>query len=805
MNKIFDHKLPLEERIDYLLKEMTIEEKVGLLPARQAAIPRLDIGEYSVGAEGAHGLLVRRYYDQWPGGKSTVFPQPIGMSCTFDKNLLGRVGDVISTEARIWYEKDNRTKWLTLWFPTIDMERDPRWGRNEEAYGEDPHLAGKLAAALIRGVQGNHPYYLKASCAPKHFYGNNVEKDRGSTSTNISERLKHEYYLKVFKYAFVEGRAHSLMTAYNEINGVPCIANPENVTIVKGEWGCDGHIVSDGDDLLQTITLHKYCETPAQAIALALKNGVDCFPEQKTENVTNAALDALKEGLLTVEDIDRAVANTLRTRFRLGQFDPDSVNPYSKIKHDRLCGHEHSAVALETSKKAVVLLKNDGILPLDAKKCGKILMLGDLAEANFADWYSGKPPHVTTPFNAIRKKTSKSRVKAMKTHDLCVIFNEVEKAWLRIDEKGAVTFDGDEDTRAVFEEIDWGFNAVSYRDGTSGKYLNLANDPQREGEFILACTSEVVWGWFTMEQFMRDEITGKFLGHGQTFGNRYNEEDNKKIKNLVKSLRSDILTNAMAPIKYEAERSDTVILALGNHPLINGRECYDRPSINFPKRWKKIIDSVCSVNKNVVLMLIAGYPYAFPKEEKSFRAVLYTAHGEQDVGAALADVVFGDYNPAGRTSMTWYQSEKDLPDINDYDIINNPRTYMYFDKPVQYPFGHGLSYTTFDYSDLKIEKNDDGHTVSCKVKNTGELAGDEVVQLYVTLNETPVKAPVKMLCGFERVHFEAGESKTIIFAVPPEDTALYDEEAAAFSIKPKTVTFTIGASSKDIRLKGDSL
>ncbi|MCL2627321.1 MAG: glycoside hydrolase family 3 C-terminal domain-containing protein [Oscillospiraceae bacterium] len=800
MNPIFDHTLPLEERVKYLLEQMTLEEKVGLLPAKQAAIPRLDIGEYLVGAEGAHGLLVRTYYEQWPGGNSTVFPQPIGMSCTWDKDLLFRIGDVISTEARIWYEKHEHRQWLTLWFPTIDMERDPRWGRNEEAYGEDPHLAGKLAASLIRGVQGDHPYYLKTSCAPKHFYGNNVEKNRGSTSTNLTERLKHEYYLKVFKYAFVEGRAHSLMTAYNEINGVPCIGNPENLTLVKGEWGCDGHIVSDGDDLLQTITLHKYCETPAQAITLALKNGVDCFPEQKTENVTNAALDAVKEGLLTEEDIDRAVGNTLRSRFRLGQFDPDKVNPYSKISKDKLCGTEHSAVALEAAQKAVVLLKNDGMLPLNAKGRGGILMLGDLAENNLPDWYSGKPPHVVTPLSAIRKKTSKSKVKALGVHDLCVLYSNSNDAWLRVGEKGTVSFDGDEDTRSVFEEIDWGFNAVSYRDVETKKYLNLINDPNNEGGFTLACTADAVWGWFTMEQFMRDEITGKLLPNSHTFGTRYKPEECEKIDALMTNLRSDIITNAMAPIIHEAKKTETVIITLGNHPLINGRECFDRPSINFPKRWERLINSVCDVNDNVILVLIAGYPYAFPKFENLFRAILYTAHGEQDVGSGLADVIFGDYNPAGRTSMTWYLSENDLPDINDYDIINKPRTYMYFEKPVQFPFGHGLSYTTFEYSNLKATPKGEGYAVTCDVTNIGKADGDEVVQLYLTLLGTPIKAPVRRLCGFERINLQKGETKSVAFEVSNEYTNLYDEEGGAFTVKPQSIIFAAGASSKDIRV-----
>ncbi|MDR2599799.1 MAG: glycoside hydrolase family 3 C-terminal domain-containing protein [Oscillospiraceae bacterium] len=794
MSTVYDHTQPLDIRVKELVSQMKLDEKLGLLPAKQEAIPRLNIKAYNVCAEGAHGLLVRSFYDQWPHGNSTVFPQPIGLSNTWDKDLLHRVGDVIGTEARVWYEKEDRLRWLTLWFPTIDMERDPRWGRNEEAYGEDPHLAGKLAAALIRGVQGDHPFYLKAACAPKHFYGNNVEKDRLSTSTNISERIKHEYYLRVFKYAFLEGKAVSIMTAYNEINGIPCIANPENISILRDEWGLSGYIVSDGDDLLQTITHHKYCETPGEAIALAIKAGVDCFPEQKAENVIDAAKQALEKGLLTEDDIDRAVSNTLKTRFRLGQFDPDKECPYTSITEDRLCCDEFSAVALEASHKSVVLLENDGILPLDPEKCGKVLVIGNLAEENLPDWYSGKPPHKVSPLDAIRKTLPKNKVSYVNTNDLCVIFNKNSSGWLRED-KGVIYFDGTEESRTVFEEIDWGFNSVSYRNPKTGKYLNLVDD------FTLGCTSDHVWGWFTMELFFRDENTGQFLPHSNAFGNRYREEDRAKVDTLATHLRCERITNGLALAVGEAKKCNTVVLVLGNHPLINGRECFDRPAITFPTRWKEMIKKVSEANPNVILSLIAGYPFAFPFEAKYLRATMFTSHGEQDVGTAVADVIFGKYNPGGRLSMTWYLSEKDLPNINNYDIIKSPRTYMYFKKPVQFPFGHGLSYTTFEYSNLEVDKQDDGYEVFCTVKNAGDFDGDEVVQLYATLNGVPVKAPIKTLCGFERINLAKGEDRTVAFFVPHEELKLYDEKKSEFAIEPMSVTFHIGASSDDIRLK----
>jgi len=789
----FDHTLPLETRVSDLISRMRPEEKLGFLPARQKAVPRLGVDAYNVGGEGAHGLLVRRGYEQRPSGESTVFPQPIGLSCTWDKDLMRRVGTVIGDEARVWYKKDGGSHWLTLWFPTIDMERDPRWGRTEEAYGEDPFLAGQLAAALIRGVRGDDPYYVKATCAPKHFFGNNTEKNRLSSSTDISERVKHEYYLRVFKYAFTEGGALSLMTAYNEINGVPCIVIPEILSVVKGEWGCEGFIVCDGDDLIQTVTHHHYCETSAEAVALALKAGVDCFPDQVDEKVEAAATEAYSKGLFTDEELDRALTNIMRIRFRLGQFDPPGLCPYDAIPEDRLCCEEHSAIALEAAKKGVVLLKNDGILPLDPAGCGNVLVLGDLAESNMADWYSGRPPHTIAPLDAIRAALPAGAVNTVRTHDTCAIFNDREGGWLRVGGDGAVTFDGSAETRSVFEEIDWGFGSVSYLDLKTGKYLNVSADCS------LGCTASDVWGWFTMELFFRDEDTGRFVPHGGTFNDRFNDEEKGIIDSLLRDLRRETLSDGITQAVNAASKADTVLLVLGNHPLINGREGFDRPDIAFPRRWTGLIGRLYEVNRNIILTLIAGYPYAFPEEEKLIRAAIYTAHGEQYAGAAVADTLFGGNNPAGRLSMTWYKSAADLPDIDDYDIINNPRTYMYFEKPVQYPFGHGLSYTEFDYTGLSISREAGGYTVSCCVRNTGARAGEEVAQLYATPEGVPVKAPIRRLCGFERLRLEPGEAASVLFRIPDDELRLYDEKTGAFSLTADRVRFSAGASSDDIR------
>ncbi|MDR0293215.1 MAG: glycoside hydrolase family 3 C-terminal domain-containing protein, partial [Oscillospiraceae bacterium] len=567
-----DPARPLDERVADLVGRLTVEEKIHLLPTRQQAVPRLSVPAYSVGGEAAHGLVDRG------GGTATVFPQPIGLSCTWDTGLMERIGGVIGDESRIYYDRDRRSHWLTPWFPTIDMERDPRWGRTEEAYGEDPFLAGKLAAALIRGAQGGGPQrpsgsgcdkteppsrtpYLKIACAPKHFYGNNVEENRCAASTDISERVKRDYYLRVFQYAFTEGGAVSLMTAYNEINGVPCIVNPEVNEIVKGEWGCEGFVVCDGGDFSQTVTHHHYCETHAQSIALGLKAGLDCFTD-KENLVAAAAADALAQGLIDEADIDRAVFNSLRIRFRLGQFDPDALCPYSSVSPQRLCCGEFTETALEAARKAVVLLKNDGILPLDPKTCGKVLLVGDLAEENMPDWYSGNPPSSVTPLQAVRDALPEGSVEYVRTHGLCVIFNDGAGGYLRVDGNGGVFYDGDGDTRSVFEEFDYGFTSAAYRDVKTGRFLSVHTDG------TLQCVSEKVWGWFTYELFFRDGDTGRFLPHGQTFRDGLSEENKAVVDTLMGHLRRETLTGGLSRAVEAAARCDTVIAVLGNHTLV---------------------------------------------------------------------------------------------------------------------------------------------------------------------------------------------------------------------------------------------
>ncbi|GHU03219.1 glucan 1,4-alpha-glucosidase [Spirochaetia bacterium] len=807
MHAFQDTALALEDRVNDLLGCLTAEEKIGWLPSRQKAVERLGIDGYHAGQEGAHGVVDRS------GGKATVFPQPQGLSFTWDTELMRGIGEVIGDEARGFYDAVNHRSFLHLFFPTIDMERDPRWGRNEEAYGEDPFLAGKLSAALIRGVQGEDPFYVKAVATPKHFYANNFERDRSFTSSVISERLKHEYYLRVFGYAFEEGKALSVMTAYNQINGVPGMLNGELNTVLRDKWGCEGSFVTDGGAFKQIVTEHRYFETHAESLAAALKAGIDVFLDE-AELVEQSAREALERGLITMGDIDNAIGHTLRVRFRLGQFDVDGDNsgaaktPYAGITKAVICSEQHSRIAKKAAEEAVVLLKNDGLLPLNREKTKTIAVIGQLGGENMPDWYSGYPPYEVTPLEGMEKAFPNSKVLYADGCDTCAFYSEKAGKWLRALPDGSVALNGGEADRAVFRVSEWGYGGFVFREQKSGKYLTTTEDG------TLACTADAPWGWFVRELFFCEKdrfLPDARIGSGTEIGvamRRGNSVYNKPYKDGAVEKVNEVLTqlaivrlkDGLAEAAETAKGADAAVVVVGNHTLIGARECIDRETLDLPERMASLVARTAEANPRTTLCLIAGGPYTLAAQEKIVPVVLYTAHGAQEIGSAIGGALAGDFSPAGRLSMTWYADTKDFPDINDYDIIKNKRTYLYYDKPVLHPFGYGLSYTAFSYSGFSLSLGADGIEARFTVKNTGQRAGDEVPQLYFASSRRDLDRPLKQLCGFERVHLAAGEEKQLVFQAPFTALAYYDEQSGGLLADKAEYRFMVGASSEDIRL-----
>jgi len=786
-----DPDLPLEERVHDLVSRLTLDEKIELMCQYQTEVPRLGVQKYKHGTEGAHGVA-------WLG-EATVFPQNTGLACTWNPELMREIGSVIAEEARVYYQRDRAINGLTIWAPTVDLERDPRWGRTEEAYGEDPHLTGELSTGLVKGMQGDHPFYYKTVATLKHFYGNNNEADRGSASVSIDPRNKREYYLKAFEAPFREGKAGSMMTAYNGINGTPCNLNHEVNDIVKQEWGMDGFVVGDAGDVLGTVMDHHYVASYAEAVAGSVKAGIDSITDD--QDISFRALrDALEQGLLEEQHLDRALRNTFRVRFRLGEFDPEERNPYSRIPETKLCAPEHAELSLRAARESIVLLKNDGLLPLPRDPFKSTAVIGPLANEAFTDWYSGTPPYRITPLQGVQAKAGDRNVQFHTGLDQVRLRSAVNGTYVALSsEEQGILLAGTSASAdaAVFERNDWGWGSVTLRLVSSGKFVT-------ETETGLQAAADEARGWFVKEAFDFDALPdGSFLMKNWEGKPILLDEHGRLVVGGIEETGTpftiETVQDGIAEAAAAAASAETAIVFVGNSPFINGKETIDRPDITLPPAQQALVQAVFEANPHTVVVIVGGYPFAVNWEQEHVPAILFTSHAGQELGHAVADVLYGDYNPGGRLNMTWYKSTEQLPDIMDYDMIKGKRTYQYFDGDVLYPFGHGLSYSRFQYSGLSLSQPkitaEGGVTVTVAVRNESRLAGDEVVQLYVKADSSRVIRPLKTLKGFRRVHLAPGASETVTFELKAEDLAFWDVTRERYCVESGTYTLMAGPSS----------
>lgn len=783
--------LPLEARVDDLISRFTLDEKIELMCQYQAEITRLGVQKYKHGTEGAHGVA-------WLG-EATVFPQNTGLACTWNPELMREIGSVIAEEARVYYQRNPAINGLTIWAPTVDLERDPRWGRTEEAYGEDPHLTGKLSTELVKGMQGDHPFYYKTVATLKHFYGNNNEIDRGSASVSIDPRNKREYYLKAFEMPFREGRAGSMMTAYNGVNGTPCNLNREVNDIVKDEWGMDGFVVGDAGDVLGTVMDHHYVDSYAEAVAGSIKAGIDSITDDQDISF-RAIRGALEQGLLSEADMDRALRNTFRVRFRLGEFDPADRNLYSHVPESKLCAPEHAALSLRAAREQVVLLKNNGLLPL-RKELSSVAVIGPLANEAYTDWYSGTPPYRITPLQGVQEKMAGREVGFHTGLDVVRIRSAETGRYVRLAETDdfALVADAEEASKAaLFERNDWGWGSVTLREVSTRKYVT-------ESDTGLRATAEEARGWFVKEAFSFESLSDGRLAmkswEGKPIavnGERQLVADHGQSQEAATFI-VEVVQEGIEAAVQAAKSAETAVVFVGNSPFINGKETIDRPDITLPEAQHALIRAVYEANPNTVVVIVGGYPFAVNWENEHVPSILFTSHAGQELGHAVADVLYGDYNPAGRLNMTWYKSVSQLPDLMDYDIIKGKRTYQYFDGEALYPFGHGLSYTQFGYGDLALSRDrigaDDSVTVSVSIRNNGAIAGDEVPQLYVKAAGSRVIRPLKTLKGFKRVHLAAGEEQTVEFELSASELAIWDVTRERYCVESGSYTIMVGSSS----------
>lgn len=692
-----DSALPMERRIDNLLSLMTLDEKINCLGTR-TGIPRLGVPSFG-SSEGIHGLQQRGGGNaQRAAITTTQFPQPPGMGESWDPELVRQAGGVEGYEARFitQTEKYNR-QMLMLWGPQADLARDPRWGRSEEVYGEDPFFNGTMVVAFTKGLQGDDPKYWQSAALLKHFLANSNENFRTSSSSDFDQRLFWEYYSVPFRMGFLEGGAKGVMASYNAWNGTPMAINPILKSLVEKQWGVDV-LSSDGGAVKLLVTSHKRFANQQEAVVACLKAGINQFLDTYIDE-TKAAV---KDGSVTEAEIDELLRPKFRVTVRLGLLDPPEMVPYSKIKDspEPWNTQKDKAVSEKMALESVVLLKNaDAFLPLKKDSIKSIAVIGPLADSVHWDWYGGTAPHAITPLEGIR--------------------NEVGPG-----------------VKVNYAADEIGNAAVHAAQTSDVAVVVVGNDP--------TCGPDMAHDW-------------------------HNSPDGGGT--LPCTVPSD------------------------------GREGRDREVITLAQ--EQLIKQVYAVNPKTVVILVSSFPFAINWAQSNVPAILHMAHSSQDEGAALAKVLFGDYNPGGHLVMTWPKSVDQLPAMMDYDIRHG-RTYMYFKGEPLYPFGYGLSYTSFSYANLKASSaeltSDGAITVSVDVMNTGSRTGDEVVQLYVTHLKSKVARPIKELKGFQRVTLKPNETKTVQIPLKTSMLAFWDEKRAQFKVEAEPVKLMIGSSSKDVKL-----
>ena len=805
----WDASLPIEKRLDWLLAEMTIEEKLSCLASSVPDLERMGIPGMNVGGEAAHGVEARNDQNELKiPEQTTSFVQPIGMSATWDPEIIKKAGEVTGTEARVIYHR-HPDRGLSRWAPTIDLERDPRWGRNEEGYGEDPVLTGAMASAYIQGMQGDDPHYLRIASTLKHFYANNVEVGRGWKNSSVDPRNEYELYLEPFRRAIQDGGAEAIMTAYNKINGTPGILNREVQDILKDQYGLK-HAVSDGGAMSMVAEAHHYYGTHAETVASAIRAGVDAMSENK-DGVTAAAKEAWELGLMTEAEVDRAVRNMFRSKLRLGIYDEPVRNPYDNVTEADLCSKENEEICRQMSRETVVLLKNEnGALPLDASMPAKDLaIIGPLADAWYQDWYGGEPPYKRTLKDGVAESLGEGSA-CVDGWDR-VVFKYGDKA-VAVADDGTLTLSDEPD---VFVKEAWDGGYFALRSVRTGKLWKLRM-PMGPGDAAemgrIAAEKEQAFDWFVVEIFHLFEEAQE-SGVTVTITDRFGAPLTVDAAGAVRSVRGaepakfvmEVVSSGIEEAKKAAAAAKKVVLALGCHSLIDCKETLDRESIAFPAPQQRLFDAVTEVKPDAVVALFTNFPYAMSGIQEKAPAILMSATGAQDMGCAMAETLFGLNAPAGRLNQTWYLDDSQLPDIDDYDIIKGGRTYRYFEGEVLYPFGYGLTYTEFDYSDLSVRLvNFKDLKVSLKLTNTGKCVSDEVAQIYGEAPASRVKKPLRQLLAFERVKaVEPGESRVVEFVVPVEELRFYDTISGTLMVEEGLYQIFAGSSSVDQRLTAE--
>jgi beta-glucosidase len=796
-----DPRLPVTDRVDDLMARLTLAEKVGLLHQYQAPVPRLGIGEFRTGTEALHGLA-------WLG-PATVFPQAVGLAASWDPELVKAVGSAVGDEVRGFHHKDPSRGGLNVWAPVVNPLRDPRWGRNEEGYAEDPWLTAVMADAYAAGLRGDHPQYLKTAPTLKHFLGYNNETERDTTSSNLSPRVLNEYELPAYRKPIETGAAVAVMASYNLVNGRPAHLSPLINGVLRRWSEHELLVVSDAQAPSNLVEPQHYFTDHAASHAAALRAGLDSFTDHdgRSEVTVGRITEALERGLLAESDVDTAVRRILALRFRLGEFDEPAANPYAGITEEVINCPAHQALACEAARRSIVLLTHRGLLPLDPARHRRVAVIGPLADTVHADWYSGTLPYAVSARTGLVERLGDGAVRWCEgAHRVTLrVHGTDEHLTVGDDPHDAPVLVGPGGLASHVDLIDWGGGNCVLRAAATGRHLRV------DEQGVLVADSPGPNGWVVRETLrlvervdrtvaVRHAATGRYLTLGADGLVRADASGPDEATGFVVEL---VASGETAAARVAAE-ADVAVVVLGNHPMVNGRETEDRADLALPAEQEALLKAVHAANPNTVLVVSSSYPYALGWADENLPAVLWSAHGGQEYGRALAGVLFGDADPGGRLTQTWYRSAADLPDLFDYDIIANDATYLYYRGAPVYPFGHGHSYTTFGYENLRLsadEVSSGGEvTVSVDIVNTGDRAGDDVVQLYTHQLRSRVKQPLRVLRGFARISLAPGERTTVTLPLRAADLAFWDVTSGAWVVEAARHRVMVGRSATDVAL-----
>ncbi len=804
--------LPTNERVNDLLARMSLEEKASQLVNQARAIPRLRVPAYDWWSEALHGVA--------NAGTATVFPEPIGLAATFDVPLIHEMAVVISTEARAKHNQAVRAgrrdimEGLDFWSPNINIFRDPRWGRGQETYGEDPFLTARMGVAFVTGMQGDDPKYFRVISTPKHFAAHSgPEPSRHTINVEVSKHDLEDTYLPAFRAAVTEGKAGSVMCAYNRVNGEPACANSFLLKDqLRGAWKFNGYVVSDCDAVVDIFQGHQFTKSLAEAAAVSLKTGMDneCadfFTKATTNSDYAPYIDAVKLGLLSEKEIDVALKRLFAARFRLGLFDPPEMVPYTQTPDSEIDSDAHRALALKAARESIVLLKNDGVLPLNPD-VRKIAVVGPLAESGrvLHGNYSGTASRATTALEGIRKQFAAqvtflpgmNFLRPPTVIPTAVLSTDEGQAGLKGEYFSGENFTGAPQVIRVDKMVElqssnqdsFALAPPSGMKDFSVRWTGFLT-PAESGAYEIGLAGSMNQLWLDGQRIVDDlalhdpTLTTKSLQleKGQHYSLKLEYRRGGAGTRLV---WLNIISDPIAEAVAMAQQADVIVAVVGITSQLEGEEMKvdvpgfnggDRTSLDLPKEEQDLVEALKGTSKPLVVVLMNGSALSVNWANEHANAILDAWYSGEEGGTAIAQTLAGVNNPAGRLPVTFYQSVEQLPVFEDYSMKN--RTYRYFEGQPLYPFGYGLSYSKFEYSNLKLSttnlKAGDSLSVDADVRNVSQREGDEVVELYLSFPKSPL-APIRALRGFERIPLGAGETKHVHFTLDTRELSEVNEK-----------------------------